>query len=156
MCHSIIVANCCNDQQWKVSWAMQDLRFSQRWLWIFPPRDRTLCSPLKVKWRFVPLATCFHSGFLLGVFLDPEDIPSKGRLTFNGLHGVISQNIELSWNSFIIYRQVNLLWVQTGETACTLPLCRQASSVLQPPCGLQANNPSTYRFNLECILNVGF
>jgi hypothetical protein len=37
-----------------------------------------------------------HVGFLLGLFLDPEkrDVHSKRRLTFNGLHGVIPQEIE--------------------------------------------------------------
>jgi hypothetical protein len=44
-------------------------------------------------------ATCLHAGFLLGLFFDPEDggsifIP-KRPLTFNGLHGVISQKIYL-------------------------------------------------------------
>jgi hypothetical protein len=32
---------------------------------------------------------------LLGLFLDAGDVPPKRRLTFNGLHGVISQKIEL-------------------------------------------------------------
>jgi hypothetical protein len=44
------------------------------------------------------LATYFHAGFLLGIFFDPEDggdVPPKRRLTFNGLHGVISQKIVL-------------------------------------------------------------
>jgi hypothetical protein len=39
----------------------------------------------------------FHVGFLLGVFFDPEDggnVPPKCRLTFNGLHGVISEKIS--------------------------------------------------------------
>jgi hypothetical protein len=37
--------------------------------------DITPCSPLKVKRRFLLalLATCFHAGFLLGLFFDPED-----------------------------------------------------------------------------------
>jgi hypothetical protein len=41
------------------------------------------------------LATCFYAGILLVLF-DPEgggDVPSKRRLIFNGLHGVISQKI---------------------------------------------------------------
>jgi hypothetical protein len=40
---------------------------------------------------------CFHLlyvGFLLGVFLDPEDVPPKRRLTCNGLY-VISQKTKL-------------------------------------------------------------
>jgi hypothetical protein len=40
------------------------------------------------------LATCYHAGFLLGLFFDPEDggdVPPKRRLTFNRLHGIISQ-----------------------------------------------------------------
>jgi hypothetical protein len=43
--------------------------------------DITPCSPLKVNQSFggtyhlnlQGLATCFHSGFLIGVFFDPED-----------------------------------------------------------------------------------
>jgi hypothetical protein len=43
--------------------------------------DITPSSPLKVKRRFggkyrlhlQGLATCFHAGFLLGLFFDPED-----------------------------------------------------------------------------------
>jgi hypothetical protein len=39
--------------------------------------DTTPCSLLKVNRRFggkyCPLATCFHAGFLLGLFFDPED-----------------------------------------------------------------------------------
>jgi hypothetical protein len=42
------------------------------------------------------LTTCFHAGFLLGLFLDPEaTVPLKCRLAFNALYGVISQKIEL-------------------------------------------------------------
>jgi hypothetical protein len=67
-------------------------------------RDITSCSPLKVNRRFggtsppSVLATCFHFGFLLGLLLEPEDggnVPSKRRLTFDGLPGVISQKILL-------------------------------------------------------------
>jgi hypothetical protein len=39
----------------------------------------------------------FHAGILLDLF-DPEDggdAPPKHRLTFNGLHGVISQKLLL-------------------------------------------------------------
>jgi hypothetical protein len=39
-----------------------------------------------------------HAGFLHSLFLNPEDggdVPPKCLLTFNGLHGVISQKIEL-------------------------------------------------------------
>jgi hypothetical protein len=42
------------------------------------------------------LGTCFHSGFLVGLFFKPEDggdVPPKLRLTFNGLHGDIFQNL---------------------------------------------------------------
>jgi hypothetical protein len=51
--------------------------------------DITLCSPLKASRR---------KGFLLGLFFDPEegeDMSSETSLTFNGIHGVISQKIEL-------------------------------------------------------------
>jgi hypothetical protein len=44
------------------------------------------------------LSCCLlHSGFLLGLFLHPEDWrgnPPKLRLTFAGLHGLISQKTE--------------------------------------------------------------
>jgi hypothetical protein len=45
------------------------------------------------------LVTCFHTGFLLGLSFDPENggnmfLRNVG-LTFNGLHGIISQNIVL-------------------------------------------------------------
>jgi hypothetical protein len=37
----------------------------------------------------------FHADYLLGLFVDPEDVgdksPPRYQLTFNGLHGVISQ-----------------------------------------------------------------
>jgi hypothetical protein len=38
-----------------------------------------------------------YPSFLLGLFFDPEDgnIPRKRRLTFNGLHGVITQITEV-------------------------------------------------------------
>jgi hypothetical protein len=40
-----------------------------------------------------------HASFLLGLFFDPEDggrhVPPKYRLTFKGLHNVISHKIEL-------------------------------------------------------------
>jgi hypothetical protein len=44
-------------------------------------------------------AACFHAGFLLGLFFDPEDGSNmffpKRRLTFNGLRGVIFREKEL-------------------------------------------------------------
>jgi hypothetical protein len=76
--------------------------------------DITSCGPLKVNQHCgiksppssgsknkpgrVLLSTCFHPGFLLGLFFDPEDggdmfLPNVG--CFNGLHGVISQKIVL-------------------------------------------------------------
>jgi hypothetical protein len=40
-------------------------------------RDTTPCSPLKVSRRFggsrALLTACFHAGFLLGLFFDPEE-----------------------------------------------------------------------------------
>jgi hypothetical protein len=40
-----------------------------------------------------------HAGFLLGLIFNPEDggryIPPKRELAFNGVHGVISQKMEL-------------------------------------------------------------
>jgi hypothetical protein len=41
--------------------------------------------------KMTPLATCFHAGFMLVLFFDLENVSPKRRLTFNGLHGVISQ-----------------------------------------------------------------
>jgi hypothetical protein len=40
---------------------------------------------------------------LLGLFFDLEDgdVPPKRQLTFNGLHGVISQNIVLFVNTAV-------------------------------------------------------
>jgi hypothetical protein len=43
-------------------------------------------------------ATCVHAGFLLSLFFDAEDesdVSPKRRLTFNGLHGAISQKTVL-------------------------------------------------------------
>jgi hypothetical protein len=73
--------------------------------------DITAYSPLNVNRRFgkifclhrgerreAEFATCFHAGFLLGLFFDPEDgsdVPPKRRLTFSGVHGVISEKIIL-------------------------------------------------------------
>jgi hypothetical protein len=82
--------------------------------------DITPCSLLKVNQRF--RGTCrppssgsknkpstrnqreaasyvIHAGFVLGLFFDTEDqgrhVPLKRWLTFNRLHGIISQKIEL-------------------------------------------------------------
>jgi hypothetical protein len=45
------------------------------------------------------LAICFHSGFLLSLFFRPwrwrRYVPSKRRLTLNGLHGVMPQKMVL-------------------------------------------------------------
>jgi hypothetical protein len=64
--------------------------------------DITACSRLKVNrclgGTLRSARYLFHVGFLLGLFFDPEgggDIPPKRRLTFNVLHDVISQNIDL-------------------------------------------------------------
>jgi hypothetical protein len=48
--------------------------------------------------RFSLLAACFRDGTWFGLFFDLDDegdVPPKRRLTFNGLHGVISQKIVL-------------------------------------------------------------
>jgi hypothetical protein len=44
--------------------------------------------------------TCFLAGLLLALFFDPEDGNRKRRLSINRLHGVISQETELSILSF--------------------------------------------------------
>jgi hypothetical protein len=45
------------------------------------------------------LAVCFDDGVLLGLFFNPEDggdmIPQNVYLTFNGLHGIVSQKTGL-------------------------------------------------------------
>jgi hypothetical protein len=47
-----------------------------------------------VVWDTLPRSyTCFHAGFLLGLFLNNEN--GGDILTFNGLYGVISQKIVL-------------------------------------------------------------
>jgi hypothetical protein len=54
-----------------------------------------------------------YADFLLGLFFAPEygDVPPKRQLTFNHLHGVISQKIELFT---INYCQVNLTLPHSG------------------------------------------
>jgi hypothetical protein len=50
---------------------------------------------------------------LLGLFFDPEDggdVSPKRKLTFNGLHGVISQKIEL-FRKFLAFQSHLLLLV---------------------------------------------
>jgi hypothetical protein len=46
-----------------------------------------------------------HPGFLLGLFFDLEDgyFPAKRRLTFNGIHDVISQKIEIFTMFHFVY-----------------------------------------------------
>jgi hypothetical protein len=65
----------------------------------------TPSSPLKVK-RDVSeehieasLITRFHSGFLFGLYFDPEDGGNmflRNMLNFNGLHDILSQKMPLS------------------------------------------------------------
>jgi hypothetical protein len=79
--------------------------------------DVTPCSPVEVHRCFrrnmsSPSSVCSFRRLLVGSFLsslpDPKHggghVPSKRRRTFRGLHGVVSQNIELFnivrfWNS---------------------------------------------------------
>jgi hypothetical protein len=49
------------------------------------------CSPLKLTRRL--LAACFHTGFLLCLFFDPED--GGDMFLRNGLLGIIYSKIEL-------------------------------------------------------------
>jgi hypothetical protein len=71
--------------------------------------DIMLCGPMRVNRRFGGtyrlllqgeslFITCFHAGFLLSLFFDPEDggdVLPKRRSTFNGRHGVLSQKMVL-------------------------------------------------------------
>jgi hypothetical protein len=51
------------------------------------------------------LSTCFHAGFLLGLWRWRRYVPPKRRLTFNGLYGVISQKrAALSYEYLYILR----------------------------------------------------
>jgi hypothetical protein len=50
----------------------------------------------KVHMKLSLMCYMVHSGLFLGLFFDIEyvdDVPPKRRLTFTGLHGVISQKI---------------------------------------------------------------
>jgi hypothetical protein len=72
--------------------------------WDIPP-----CSPLKFNRRFGGiysshlLATCFHAGFLLGLFFDPED-GGDTSVDFNELHGVTFQKIVL-FETTVLFEQ---------------------------------------------------
>jgi hypothetical protein len=76
--------------------------------------DITPCSPLKFNRRFGRTYHLHLQGRKISqqetsvkagdLFFDPEDggdVPPKRRLTFNGLHGVISQNMVLFKVGFI-------------------------------------------------------
>jgi hypothetical protein len=49
------------------------------------------------QWTFGFACYRLHVDFLLGLFFDPEDgdVPPKHQLTYNALHGVISQKTEV-------------------------------------------------------------
>jgi hypothetical protein len=53
----------------------------------------------KLAWKHPLLAICFHAGFFLSLLFWPwkwrRYVPPKRRLTFKGLHSVISQNMVL-------------------------------------------------------------
>jgi hypothetical protein len=57
------------------------------------------CSPLKVNWHFCSACHLFLHWFFARLTLRPwrwrRYVPPKRRLTFNGLHGVISRKIVL-------------------------------------------------------------
>jgi hypothetical protein len=98
------------------------------------------CSPLKANRRFV--ATSFHADFLLGLFLDPEnwcDVPPKLRLTFNGLHGVISQKIELFLRMFLF---------GGGGVLCSSSGIRETRNKVQKPSNSEHYTPSSEPFRI--------
>jgi hypothetical protein len=68
--------------------------------------DITLCIPIKTdvsEKNITSIFRCFgcrllRASFMLGLLFGPEDravVPPKRRLTYTGLHGFISQKIEL-------------------------------------------------------------
>jgi hypothetical protein len=96
---------------------MQDLRFSQRWLWRVPSTifwDMTPCSPLNVNRYFGGTHRLHLQGrknvsstrnqrenrwqaesLFFRLWIWSRYVPTKHRLTLNGLHGVISQKMVL-------------------------------------------------------------
>jgi hypothetical protein len=65
-----------------------------------------------------------HAGFLLGLIFDPNNeggmFLSKRRLTFNGLHGIISKNVVL----FIVYIPVYHFVTSLVSCLTTQPIAR--------------------------------
>jgi hypothetical protein len=93
---------------------MQDLTFSQRWLW------RVLSSGIKrcvVRWKSTDVSggtwrlclllssRCFLAWFLLRPWWWRRHVPPERRLTLDGLHGIIS----LKWELFLVHHVFTLL-----------------------------------------------
>jgi hypothetical protein len=80
--------------------------------------DIMLCSPLKINWRFGRTCSACHLlswWFLVWLILGPcrwrRHVPPKRWLTFKGLHGVISQEVELYITTAVrTSNSTNFLW----------------------------------------------
>jgi hypothetical protein len=104
--------------------------------------DITPCSPLKIKGRFGG-TRCLHlqariisqAGFFLGLLVDPEDggdiFPPKRPLTFNGLHGVMSQMIEFFRSVFTTDVHSSVRNVSNSRQVWKSPPLSQISSGTQ-------------------------
>jgi hypothetical protein len=90
--------------------------------------DVTPCTPSKINRRFG--GTCrstwylLHAGFLLGLFVDPEDggdmfLGEVDRFS-TGLHGVIFKNIELLIVLLFISRSFQCLDAVTSDVIMTM------------------------------------
>jgi hypothetical protein len=79
--------------------------------------------------------------FFLG--FDPEDegdVPPKRRLAYNGLHGVISQKLEVYFEEFLRHSFRMLLSISHGES-CDLDARRSSlTSKQNPNFSLQQNS----------------
>jgi hypothetical protein len=94
--------------------------------------DITPCSQLKVKWRFGETSrsvfhplSCWFARLILWSWRWRRYVPPKRRLTFNGLHGILSKNILL----FNIDLYLIILVICVGEYKL-----RSSSLLISPFC----------------------